>query len=81
MFSDEKNTILEVVERFVQTGRTSDHPVNVVLLPDNKTSFVEKIGEEGRSVMLDEYRVAGKVIWAGYSGRSGTVYLSTAVNR
>lgn len=81
MFSDEKSTILQVVERFAQTGSTSDHPVNVILLPANKTSFVEQVGEEGRSIMLDEYRFDGKVIWAGFSGRSGTVYLSTATSR
>jgi hypothetical protein len=78
MFSDEKSTIMQVVERYAQTGSTSDAPVKVILLPDNKTSFVEQIGEEGRSIMLDEYRVDGKVIWAGFSGRSETVYLSTA---
>jgi hypothetical protein len=27
--------------------------------------------------MLEEYRVDGKVIWAGYSGRTGMVYLSS----
>ena len=81
MFSDEKNKIMQVVEHYVQTGNTSDAPIKAVLLPDNKTSFVETIGEEGRSIMLDEYRVDGKVVWAGFSGRSETVFLSTVTNR
>jgi hypothetical protein len=81
MFSEEKNTIMQVVERFAQTGSTSDPAVKVVLLPDNKTSYVERTGEDGRSIMLDEYRVDGKAFRAGYSGRSGTVYLSTATGR
>ena len=81
MFSNQKNIILPVVERYARTGSTSDEHVKVTCLPNGKTSFVEQNGEDGRSIMLDEYRVDGKVFWAGYSGRSGTVYLSTATDR
>ena len=80
MIANERQTLLRIVERYARTGSASDDTVKVTCLPDNKTSFVEQTGEDGRSVMLDEYRVDGKVIWAGYSGRSGTVYLSTASN-
>jgi len=81
MFSDDKAITLRVVERYALTGSTSDDHVKVVCLPNDKTSFVERSGEEGRSILLDEYRVDGKVVWAGYSGRSGTVYLSTVTSR
>lgn len=78
MPSDEKVIIQRVIENFVRTGETCDAQVNVISLPHGKTSYVEQTGEDGRSVMLDEYRVDGKVIWAGYSSRSETVYLSPA---
>ena len=77
MIANEKQILLRVVENYARTGSASDDQVKVTRLPDNKTSFVEQTGEDGRSVMLNEYSVDGKVIWAGYSSRSGTVYLST----
>jgi len=73
---DEKETLLRIMERFLLTGSTSDDEVKVTCLPKNKTSFVEYIGEDGRSIYLDEYHVEGKVIWAGFSSRTQTVYLS-----
>lgn len=76
MPSEEKAIILRVVEHFVRTGNAGDEQVKVTRLPQGKTSYVEQIGEDGRSIMLNEYRVNGAVIWAGYSVRSGTVYLS-----
>lgn len=76
MPSEEKTIILRVVETFVRTGNASDGQVKVTSLPPGKSSYVEHSGEEGRSVMLDEYSFDGRVVWAGYSSRSGTVYLS-----
>jgi hypothetical protein len=81
MFSDEKTMLLRVVEHYALTGNTSDDQVKVICLPNDKTSFVERSGEEGWSILLDEYRVDGKVVWAGFSTRSGTVYLSTVTSR
>jgi hypothetical protein len=78
MPSEEKIIIRRVIENFARTGEASDEVVNVTSLPKGKTSFVEYIGADGRSVMLDEYRVDEKIIWAGYSSRSKTVYLSPA---
>ncbi|MBI4732939.1 MAG: hypothetical protein HY781_12590 [Chloroflexi bacterium] len=78
MFSEEKQIILRVVEHFARTGSASDKEFKVTSLPANKTSIVEQVGDDGRSVMLDEYRVDGKVIWAAFSVRTGTVYLSPA---
>ena len=79
--NDEKQIILRVVERFVETGIASDEQVNVICIPDNKTTFVESKGEDSRSVMLNEYRVGTRVVWAGFSSRSQTVYLSAAGKR
>ncbi|MBN2386246.1 MAG: hypothetical protein JXB85_04445 [Anaerolineales bacterium] len=80
MISNEKMALVRVVERFVRTGSAIDDRHQVVCLPDNKTSFVEPTGSDGggRSVLLDEFKVDGRVVWAGYSGRSETIYLSEA---
>jgi hypothetical protein len=76
MPSEEKQIILRVVERFLRTGLVEDEQVKVTHLPADKTSCVEHIGEDGRIVLLDEYRLDGRIIWANYSARSRTVYLS-----
>ena len=81
MFSDEKTITMRVVERYATTGNTSDEQVKVICLPNDKTSLIERSGNDGRSILLDEYRMDGKVIWAAYSGQSGTVYLSTVTKR
>jgi hypothetical protein len=76
MPSEERTILQRVVENFVHTGNASDEQVKVTCLPKGKTSYVEQIGMDGRSIMLREYRVDGTVIYAEYSSRSGTVYLS-----
>jgi len=76
MRSEEKTILQRVVENSVRTGNVSDEHVKVTNLPKGKTSYVEQIGVDGRSIMLKEYRVDGTVVYAGYSSRSGTVYLS-----
>lgn len=72
MQSEEKTILQRVVENFALTGNASDEQVTVVSLPNGKSSTIEN----ERSVMLKEYRVNEKLIWAGYSSRSNTVYLS-----
>ncbi len=72
MQSEEKTILQRVVENFALTGNASDEQVTVVSLPNGKSSTIEN----GRSVMLKEYKVNEKSIWAGYSSRSNTVYLS-----
>jgi hypothetical protein len=76
MQSEEKTILQRVVENYARTGNTNDEQVTVVCLPDGKTSTIEKIGDVDRSIMLKEYKVKEKLIWAGYSSRSKTVYLS-----
>lgn len=72
MQSEEKIILQRVVENFAFTGNASDEQVTVVNLPKGKSSTIEN----DRSVMLKEYKVNEKSIWAGYSSRSNTVYLS-----
>ena len=76
--SDEKVVITRVVQHYASTGELSDGQVKVTRLPDNKTSYVEQGADGGRGVQLDEYRINGRVIWAGYSSRTGIVYISDA---
>lgn len=78
MYSNEREIVLRVVDHYARTGEAVDSEVKVTCLPDNKTSFVEPNGSGGRSIMLREYKVDGRVIWAAYSTASGTVYLSSA---
>ena len=77
MYSNDKEIIMRVVDHYARTGDTGDAEVKVNILPDNKTSFVEDNVGGSRSIMLSEYKVDGKVIWAGYSPRLGIVYLSS----
>jgi hypothetical protein len=74
---DEKQMVLNAVERFVRMGGATDGEIAVTRLQDDRTSCVEQVEGEGRSVMLDEFTVDGKVVWAGYSSRSQTVYISS----
>jgi hypothetical protein len=76
--SDEKVIITRVVENYASAGQLTDGQVQVIHLPDNKTSYVEQGTDGGRGIQLDEYRVNGRVIWAGYSSRTGIVYISDA---
>ena len=61
---------------YLRAGSAADDQVKVTCLPADKSSYVEKIGGEGRTILLDEYKLDGQVIWASYSTRSETVYLS-----
>ena len=76
MESVEKTILQRVVENFATLGIVTDAQVNVVCVPNGKTSTIEKIDNDGRTVMLDEYSFNQKLIRAGYSSRSNTVYLS-----
>jgi len=74
---DEKEVLARVTERFIRTGVASDEKFTVTRLPDNKTSFVEYVDLDGRSIFLDEYTADGKKIYAAFSSRTQTVYLSS----
>ncbi len=74
---DEKQVLVRVTEIFLRTGVAGDEQFTVTCIPDDKTSFVEYVALDGRSVYMDEYNVDGKKIYAGFSSRTQTVYLSS----
>jgi hypothetical protein len=76
LHSDEKTIILRVIENYLSGSQNEDGQIKVTILPPGKSIYIEQNEQGSRSVMLEEYRVEGKVIRAGYSARSGTVYLS-----
>lgn len=76
MISEERTIIQRVIERYVRTGSIEDEQVQVTILAENKSSAMEKVGEENRSVMLDEYEVDEVKVRSSYSSRNKMVYLS-----
>ena len=70
--------MLKIEEHYSRYSDAEDGEIKVMRVPDWKTVFVEKIGEVGRSIIMTEYKVDGKIYWAGYSSRSQTVYVSLA---
>jgi len=70
--------ITQIVELFSRKGEQGETGVKVIRLPDYKTVYVEQIEGIGRSVVLSEFKVDGKIYWAGYSSRSNTVFVSQA---
>lgn len=72
----EREMVLQAVQQFIRTGTVSLGEVKITRVPDQKTTFVEQIGDMGRSIMMNEYEVDGKSYWAGYSPRSRTVFIS-----
>jgi hypothetical protein len=68
--------MLIIVEQFSRNADAGDGVVKVIRIADSKTSYVETIGEIGRSIFFNEYKVDGKTYWAGHSTRSNTVFVS-----
>jgi len=74
-----KAQLLDIVEQYCRTSVSGTDQIKVVRIPDQKTVFVEKHGNDGRSVYLSEHQVDGKIYWAGYSSLSETVYISQTI--
>jgi hypothetical protein len=70
--------ITQIVEQFSRKIEPVEGKVKLMQVPDYKTVNVEHFGEVGRSILLREYKVDGKIYWAGYSSRSDTVFVSQA---
>jgi len=75
---DEKQFLREMVDRYARTGSERDGEIKVRRVQDRKTTYVEPNGESGRSIIMNEYKVDGKIYWAGYSSFSQTVFISLA---
>lgn len=76
LYSEEKTVILRGIEDYLHGNIDGDGQTKITILPPGKSIFIEQNEQGSRSVMLNEYRIEGKVIRAGYSARSSTVYLS-----
>jgi hypothetical protein len=72
---DEKHMQV-IVEQFSRQGSAAVGAITVTKIPDWKSIFIETIGEIGRAIVMTEYKVDGKIYWAGFSTRSQTVYVS-----
>lgn len=68
----------KIIEQFSRKDENAETGVKVMRVPDYKTVYIEQVGEAGRSVILSEYKVDGKIFWAGYSSHSNTVFVSHA---
>ncbi len=75
---DEKEMLRKVVDLYARTGSSEQDGIKVIRVQDRKTTYVEPNNEGGRSIVMNEYKVDGKTLWAGYSSRSQTVYISLA---
>jgi hypothetical protein len=73
--------MLNIVEQFSRNAGVVEGQMKVTRVPDSTTMYVETIGEMGRSIFFNEYKVDGKTYWAGYSSRSDTVFVSETRNR
>lgn len=73
-----KKQMTDIVEQFSRNSEPAEGQVKVIRVPDSKTVYVEQIGDYGRSINLSEYKVDGKIYWAGFSWLSGTVFVSQA---
>jgi hypothetical protein len=70
--------MVKILEQFSQKNEPAEGQVKVTRVPDYKSVYIEQIGKVGRSIMLNEYKVAGKTYRAGYSSQSDTVFISQA---
>jgi hypothetical protein len=68
--------LFKIVEQYSRNGGVVDGKISVTRVQDSKTMYVEIIGEIGRSIFFNEYKVDGRTYWAGYSSRSNTVFVS-----
>jgi hypothetical protein len=68
--------MIKVLEQYSQKCEPVAGQVKVMRVPDYKTVYIEQYGDNGRSVILSEYKVNGKTYWAGYSSLSETVFVS-----
>ena len=66
----------KIVEQYSRLGGEVVGDVKITRIPDWKSVHVETIGDNGRAIVMSEFKVDGKIYWAGFSTRSQTVYVS-----
>jgi hypothetical protein len=72
----DERQMLRIVESYYRKPESQYEGINITRVPNWKTVFVEQIGESGRAVMMNQYKVDGSTCWAGYSSRSQTIFIS-----
>jgi hypothetical protein len=72
----DERQMLRIVEAYYRKPETQFEGIKITRVPNWKTVFVEQIGESGRAVMMNEYKVDGSKCWAGFSSRSQTIFIS-----
>jgi hypothetical protein len=72
----DERQMLRIVEAYYLKPDTQYEGIKISRVADWKIVFVEQIGESGRAVMMNQYKVDGSTCWAGYSSRSQTIYIS-----
>jgi hypothetical protein len=65
-----------IVEQYSRSGTENVGEIKITRVPDWKSVFIETIGDMGRAIVMNEYKVDGKTYWAGFSTRSQTVFVS-----
>jgi hypothetical protein len=65
-----------IVDAYYRKPESEYEGIRITRVPNWKTVFVEQIGESGRAVMMNAYKVDGTTCWAGYSTRSQTIFIS-----
>jgi hypothetical protein len=68
--------MLRIVEQFSRNAGVVEGKMKVTRVADSKTMYIETVGDIGRSIFFNEYKVDEKTYWAGYSSRSDTVFVS-----
>lgn len=66
----------DIVEQYSRLGNDFVGEFKITRVSDWKSVFIETIGEIGRAIVMTEFKVDGKTLWAGFSTRSQTIYIS-----
>jgi len=72
----EKKQLMEILDQYSRQSYPENAAIKITRVPDNKTSTIENIAGNGSTIMMSEYRVNGKIYWAGFSMRTQTVFIS-----
>jgi hypothetical protein len=72
----DQKQMARIVEQYSRLGNELVEEIKVTRVPDWKSVFVETIGDRVQSIVMTEYKVDGKIYWAGFSTRSQTVFVS-----
>jgi len=58
----DERKMLEIVEQYSRESYPADEAIKIKRVPDQKTVFIEQIAEDGRAIVLNEYKVDGNLL-------------------